>query len=151
MKNILSIAALTLAFTAPAHAAQFNNCAAELTESTFYTCPEGPGGGETVCRVEDRPLGTLTANLEVTSSEQAKGSVVFTDTSGKQSQAKLACALTTANGDVNDMECTATASLGAELGRAVLSFNSAEAPYYVAVFTEKSNAPVGAFHTSDCR
>lgn len=150
MKNSLYLAGvLFLTASVVAQAAEKKSCSTELVYEKIVACEDG--NSSEPCVVERVKLGDLVANLTVLSSDRASGDIEFTGVDSATVRSQFSCALTTENGDVNDMECVSRAPLSKKIGKLYLSFNSAEAPYYVVAFTEFGNTPIGAFSTDECR
>jgi hypothetical protein len=148
MKTTILLIGLLFAGSASAAPENFRSCNTSLVLHNFIDCRNDSDE----CRVEREELGTLTVDLSVESPEKASGSAIFKGKDGRAVAAPLACALTDENGDVNDMFCLMEKPANERLGHLSLSFNSAEAPYYAAVFYEYGNAPIGNFSTSeDCQ
>lgn len=148
MKPLILLTGLFLANAASASPENFRSCQSSLVLHKFVNCLETSDE----CRVEREELGSLVVDLSVDGPQKASGSATFKAKDGAEISSALACALTDENGDVNDMVCTMTAPVNDRLGHISLSFNSAQAPYFVAVFSEFGNAPIGDFATDqDCQ
>jgi hypothetical protein len=147
MTALTVLATLLFAANGSAMAEKYSSCRATLAIHQFTECP----GKSQPCEAQKLKLGDLIVNLSISGRDLAAGEAVFKSVDGALAESGFDCALTEENSDVNDMQCVMQEAVNEQLGRLSLSFNSSESPYYVVVFHEFGNAPIGSFSTEeDC-